>query len=96
MEPMQGTPTKTVDGSVMPDLEAMNHQNDGQGTGSSSAVTYTPAAAEDSELIEPEWVGAVKQVMQRHHDDPYALAQAMAAVREDYLMKRYGRNLGPA
>lgn len=52
-----------------------------------------PQAAEDNDLIEPEWVAAVKKLMTDYHDDPYNLSQALTQLREDYLMKRYGRHI---
>lgn len=55
----------------------------------------TPAIAEDSDLIETEWVNALKQTMLHYRNDPYALSQAMTALREDYLMKRYGKRVEP-
>ena len=56
----------------------------------------SPQAAEDTDLIEPEWVDAVKKVMAQYSDDPYNMAQAMTKLREDYLTKRYGRHIEAA
>jgi len=55
--------------------------------------SVAPLAADDTDLIEPEWVDAVKKLMAQFRDDPYKLAQAMTTLREDYLMKRYSRHI---
>ena len=55
-----------------------------------------PPQADDSDLVEDEWVNAVKHLMNHYRHDPYALSQALTALREDYLMKRYGKRVEPA
>lgn len=55
-----------------------------------------PTIADDGDLIEPEWVEAVKRTVLQYQQDPYSLAQALTELREDYLLKRYGRHIEQA
>jgi hypothetical protein len=55
-----------------------------------------PVVAEDSDIIEQEWVAAVKRTLEQFRDDPYSLSRAMTALRQDYLQKRYGRTVEAA
>lgn len=55
-----------------------------------------PVAAEDSDMIEQEWVAAVKRTLEQYKHDPYMLSRAMTALRQDYLLKRYGRTVEAA
>jgi len=59
-------------------------------------VGSTPVAADDNDIIEQEWVAAVKRTLEQYKDDPYALSQAMTSLRQDYLQKRYGRSVEAA
>lgn len=54
----------------------------------------TPATANDSELIEREWVDKAKKVIAQTRDDPYRREQEVNKLQADYLYKRYGRKLG--
>ena len=54
-----------------------------------------PLQADDAEIIEPAWVAAVQHIMNRYRHDPFALSQAMSALRQDYLLKRYNKRVGP-
>lgn len=62
----------------------------------SASVSGAPVAAEDSDMIEQEWVAAVKRTLEQYKNDPYALSQAMTSLRQDYLQKRYGRTVEAA
>lgn len=54
------------------------------------ATAATPPQANDTDLIEGEWVQAVKQVIADNREDPYALCKALIALKADYMRKRYG------
>lgn len=53
----------------------------------------TPGLADDADLIENEWVAAVKRVLHENHADPYMASRAMTALRADYLKKRYNKDI---
>lgn len=54
----------------------------------------SPAIANDDELIEKEWVDRAKKVIAETKDDPYRREQEVNRLQADYLLKRYGRELG--
>lgn len=56
--------------------------------------THNPVAANDDDTIEKEWVDRAKQVIAQTKDNPYAREKAIAELQRDYLMKRYGRQIG--
>lgn len=61
-----------------------------------TSMPAIPMVAEDSDTIEPAWVAAIKRTIEQYKDDPYALSQAMTALRQDYLQKRYGKTIEAA
>jgi hypothetical protein len=58
-----------------------------------SSETRAPERANDNELIESEWVDAMKHILENNRQDPYIVNAAMANLRKYYLHKRYGRDL---
>lgn len=59
-------------------------------------VSDTPITANDDDLIEKEWVEKAKKIVADTRDDPYKREEAVNRLQKDYLMKRYGRELGEA
>jgi hypothetical protein len=58
------------------------------------AQTSSPTiAADDSDLIEEEWIVIVKRILKEHKDDPYLMSRAMTILRADYLKKRYKKDI---
>lgn len=57
-------------------------------------VSQNPIAANDDDDIEKEWVNRAKQIIVQTKDDPFAREKAIGALQRDYLMKRYGRDVG--
>lgn len=53
-----------------------------------------PTIANDDDLIEKEWVDKAKKVLAETKDDPYRREQEVNRIQSDYLLKRYGRELG--
>lgn len=53
-----------------------------------------PAAAQDDDLMEKEWVDKVKNIIALTRGNPYEQAKAIAALQADYLKKRYNRDIG--
>ncbi len=53
-----------------------------------------PTVANDDDLNEKEWVDKAKKVLAETKDDPYRREKEVTRLQEDYLMKRYGRELG--
>jgi hypothetical protein len=55
--------------------------------------TTLPQAAADADLIEDEWVAAVKKIIEQYRGDPYSQSKAMTLLRADYLKKRYNKDI---
>lgn len=63
-------------------------------TTTQSVTDDNPAAANDDDLIEKEWVDKAKQIIVQTRDDPYRREQEVSRLQVDYLRKRYGKELG--
>lgn len=64
-------------------------------TTSTSVVSDdTPLIANDDDLIEREWVHKAKKIISDTKDDPYRREQEVGKLQSDYLLKRYGKELG--
>ncbi len=54
----------------------------------------TPLVANDDDLIEKEWVDKAKKIIVATRDDPHRREQEVGKLQADYLLKRYGKELG--
>lgn len=52
-----------------------------------------PLVAEDSDLIEKEWVKKAKVVVEQTKEDPYVQNKQLNGVRVDYIKKRYNKEV---
>lgn len=59
-----------------------------------AATDDTPLVANDDDLIEKEWVDKAKKIIVETKDDPYRREQEVSKLQADYLLKRYGKELG--
>ncbi|MDB5165952.1 MAG: hypothetical protein JWM37_24 [Candidatus Saccharibacteria bacterium] len=57
------------------------------------ASSSLPATAEDTDQIEPEWVHKAEQIVAKTQNDPYAQAQALNALKAEYMQKRYAKTV---
>lgn len=53
----------------------------------------TPGFATDGDKIEREWVLKTKQILLATHSDPFEQNRQLAALKADYMMKRYGKEI---
>lgn len=60
----------------------------------SATQSSNPISANDDDVIEKEWVDRAKQVLAQTREDPYQREKAIGELQRDYLMKRYGKQLG--
>ena len=58
--------------------------------------SITPSMAADNDLIEKDWVEAAKRIINDNKQDPYMQSKAMTALRQDYMKKRYGKDIRTA
>ncbi|HSX41429.1 MAG TPA: hypothetical protein VLF21_02240 [Candidatus Saccharimonadales bacterium] len=56
-------------------------------------VAPNPALAGDVDVIEKEWVDQADKVVDQTKDDPYIQEEAVESLQQDYLKKRYGRDV---
>lgn len=52
-----------------------------------------PASADDTDVIEKEWVYKAKQVVAETRHDPYLQVREINKLRADYMQKRYNKEL---
>ena len=64
-----------------------------QTASSSLTSTNTPAAADDNDLIEKEWVSRAKEIVEKTKEDPYIQSQELTKFKADYMLKRYNKEL---
>ena len=77
-----------------PTTVASNHMSSAGSLGVLPAAA--PTMAGDSDLIEKEWVEAAKRIIEQNKQDPYSQSRALTALREDYMRKRYGKDIKAA
>jgi len=57
-------------------------------------VPPAPAAADDGDLIEKEWVMKAKHIVEQTRNDPHEQTKALHALKADYMKKRYNKIIG--
>lgn len=84
----------------VPNSKAINNppQSDIKGGEASQLPQNTtsipiPSEAEDSDLIEKEWVERAKQIVAHTRHDPHEQQRALSLMKADYMKKRYNRDI---
>lgn len=54
----------------------------------------SPIVAEDSDLIEKEWVIKAKQIVDATRQDPYEQTKQIGKFKAEYMKKRYNKTIG--
>lgn len=54
-----------------------------------------PAAADDGDLIEKEWVHKAKRIVEQTRQDPYKQTKELHKFRAEYMKKRYNKIIEP-
>src|SRR5437879_381101 len=57
------------------------------------AQSTAPQQASDSDVIEDAWIDATRRTFSSSATDPYVLSNAVAALRKEYLQRRYGKTV---
>lgn len=52
-----------------------------------------PQIADDTDLIEKEWVYKAKEIVGRTRNDPYKQNEALHQLKADYMKKRYNKSI---
>ena len=58
--------------------------------------TTTPLAkltADDSDLVEKEWVNKAKKIVEQTQDDPFQQSTELSGLKADYLQQRYNKQV---
>lgn len=58
-----------------------------------SGLAGMPAIADDTDLIEKEWVVKAKEIVERTKHDPYQQNKEVERIKADYLKKRYNKDV---
>lgn len=58
-----------------------------------AGISLTPQIADDTDLIEKEWVDRAKRIVEHTRNDPHEQTKEMTAMKADYLKKRYNKDL---
>ena len=53
----------------------------------------SPAMADDTDLIEKEWVEKAKEIVARTRHDPYLQNKEVELMKADYMRKRYNKEV---
>jgi hypothetical protein len=57
------------------------------------SIDIVPPAAEDSDLIEQEWVDKAKAIVNSNSHDPHTLNKEINKFKADYIKKRYNKEI---
>lgn len=60
---------------------------------SSAATPQNPDLADDTDVIEKEWVDRAKKIVSATRHDPHQQEKEVSRLQADYLMKRYGKQI---
>ena len=53
----------------------------------------TPSSADDSDLIEQEWVEKAKNIVEQTKSDPSTQSKELSKFKADYIKKRYNKDI---
>jgi hypothetical protein len=59
----------------------------------SNGLPGMPTIADDTDLIEKEWVLKAKEIVERTKHDPYQQNKEVERIKADYLKKRYNKDV---
>lgn len=90
--PATGTPAAPVL-PVTSVQQSVGSQPQAQSPSDTPTAATQHLMADDTDLIEKEWVTKAKAIVAHTKDDPFKQNQAMNKVKADYLKKRYNKDL---
>ncbi len=86
--PTQQPAASPLSTSVVPPAPTQSSQNDAAAAGQATAL-----AANDTDLIEKEWVVKAKSIIEKTKDNPHEQTRDMSKFKADYVKKRYNKEL---
>jgi hypothetical protein len=84
--------TTVVSAAKAPEL---NDQSVNAPTADVSNTTHmaVPSTADDSDLIEKEWIHKIEQIVEHTKDDPYEQSKELTVLKSEYLRRRYNKTI---
>lgn len=80
-------------GQSINDNPQQNQNGRGDSVNQNTTSIPIPPEAEDSDLIEKEWVERAKQIVVHTRHDPHEQQKALSLMKADYMKKRYNRDV---
>ena len=80
-------------GPIVGDAPAPAPQTAAQQPSAAAPVANTPMTAADSSIIEGEWIAKAQQIVAATANDPFEQNRQLAALKADYMQKRYGKSV---
>jgi hypothetical protein len=74
-------------------LAGPTHQSAPQPVVPNATNIVVPSTADDSDLIEKEWVAKAKQIVDRTRNDPHQQSEVLTHLKNDYMQKRYNKSI---
>jgi hypothetical protein len=68
-------------------------QNSSAANLNSTSQIVMQTLADDTDLIEKEWVSKAKQIVEHNREDPYEQSKELTIFKADYMKKRYNRTI---
>lgn len=97
--PTQQTPAPvaptapTASGGTPQIQQAQLSASPSQGAQQTATDSGIPAIADDTDLIEKEWVEKAKQLVDKTKNDPYVQNKEMSKFKATYIKKRYNKDI---
>ena len=88
-----GVPTSPGPMQQSPQFPAQPAAPQGQAPIQPTADPQIPIIADDSDLIEKEWVEKAKEIVARTKHDPYQQNKEVERIKADYMKKRYNKDI---
>lgn len=85
-----GPPQQSTSGSLAPNQTTSSSVSEDV---SEAQPLNEPVVAEDSDLIEQQWVYKAKAIVDSTRDDPHAQNKEINKVKAEYIKKRYNREI---
>ena len=91
--PPSTQPAATTSAAPAPPAPAVPAPAQTAAPGGSGVANLASSIVDDGDLIEKEWVNRAKHVVATTRSNPYKQSQQLAALRAEYMKKRYGKNI---
>lgn len=91
--PIPAAPSAAVSTAIPLPIPSVPLSDGLAGAVSTTATTDVPVTADDTDLIEKEWVEKAKQIVEKTREDPYLQSKEINVFKADYMKKRYNKTV---